>query len=164
MGELKESAQQFHCHTHSRAHQYNHLQTLMTREEAKVGGHHRAKDAAGTKKEGSRRWRRRTDNKDSNKENVSVFLLFFALSGSGLVCSGPLFSLSYTHTHTHSYVHMCLLSVCLLVRKQERKEEIVEPLNDLRCTYESFLSLSPQVCKPWYLYLLLKDKSTLLFT
>lgn len=89
----------------------------------------------------------RTDNKDSNKENVSVFLLFFALSGSGLVCSGPLFSLSYTRTHT--YVHMCLFSFCLLVRKQERKEEIVEPLHDFEMYIWIFsLSLFLSTVKP----------------
>lgn len=90
--------------------------------------------------------RRKTDNKDSNKENVSVFLLFFVLSGSGLVWSGPLFSLSFTHTHMHLYV--CLFSVCLLVRKQERKEEIVEPLNDE--IHMNLSSVSPQGTRVHY--------------
>lgn len=124
-------AQQFHCHTHSRAHQYNHLQTLMTCEEAKVGGHRRAKDAEGTK-EG----RRKTDNKDSNKENVSVFLLFFALSGSGLVWSGPLFSLSYTHTHAC----VCFLSVSLCENRKEKKK-LLNPWMILRYIWIFPLSL-----------------------
>lgn len=102
--------------------------------------------------------RRKTDNKDSNKENVSVFLLFFALSGSGLVWSGPLFSLSYTHTHAL----VCVFVFCrLLVRKQERKEEIVEPLNDFEI-HMNLSSVSSQGTRGHYsVYtFFLKDKAT----
>lgn len=136
-------AQQFHCHTHSRAHQYNHLQTLMTCEEAKVGGHRRAKDAEGTKEWRGRRGGRQTT-KTQTKKTFRCFFYFLpclVLVWSGLVRS----SLFLTHTH----LHVCLFSACLLVRKQERKEEIVEPLNDFEI-HMNLSSVSPQGTRVHY--------------
>lgn len=135
-------AQQFHCHTHSRAHQYNHLQTLMTCEEAKVGGHRRAKDAEGTKE-----WRRRGGGRQTTKtQTKKTFRCFFyflsclVLVWSGLVRS----SLFLTHTHMHVFV-FCLFP-CAKTGKKRRNCWTLEWFWD---TYESFLCLSTG--NPWAL-------------
>lgn len=123
MGELKESAQQFHCHTHSRAHQYNHLQTLMTREEAKL------EDITGQKTQQELRRRGAGDGgggqttKTQTKKTFRCFFYFLpclVLVWSALVRSS-LF-LTHTHTHIHTCICVCFLSVSLCENRKEKKK------------------------------------------
>lgn len=112
----------------------------MTREEAKVGGHHRAKEAAGTKKEGSRKGRWGQTTKTQTKKTFRCFFYFLpclVLVWSALVRS----SLFLTHAHIHTCICVCFLSVSLCENRKEKKK-LLNPCMILRCTYESFLSLS----------------------